>query len=58
VRLEVLVQPQNEASLALAERVGFRREGLMRSHSVIRGRRVDMVMLALLRGELAEGERS
>ena len=53
-RLEILVQPANEASLAVAEKVGFRREGLPRSHSVIRGRRVDMVVLALLRGELAD----
>jgi RimJ/RimL family protein N-acetyltransferase len=50
-RLEVLVQPGNQASIAMAERAGFRREGLLRSHSVIRGERVDMVMLALLRSE-------
>ena len=53
-RLELLVQPSNVASLAMAERVGFRREGLLRSHSVMRGERVDMVMLALLPGELRE----
>jgi RimJ/RimL family protein N-acetyltransferase len=51
-RLEVLVQPDNEASLALAEAVGFQREGLLRSHTVMRGRRVDMVVLGMLRGEL------
>jgi RimJ/RimL family protein N-acetyltransferase len=51
-RLEVLVQPDNEASLALAERVGFRREGVLRSYTAIRGQRADMVVLGMLRGEL------
>jgi RimJ/RimL family protein N-acetyltransferase len=51
-RLELLVQPDNEASLALGRRAGFTREGLMRSHSVIRGERRDMVMMSLLRSDL------
>ena len=50
-RLEVLVHPDNAASLAMAERAGFQREGVLRSHAVIRGQRVDMVMLALLRSD-------
>jgi RimJ/RimL family protein N-acetyltransferase len=54
-RLELLVQPGNEASLALGERVGFTREGLLRSHSLVRGERKDMVMMSLLRGELRDG---
>jgi RimJ/RimL family protein N-acetyltransferase len=53
-RLELLVQPGNGASLALGERVGFTREGLLRSHSVVRGERKDMVMMSLLPGEVAE----
>ena len=51
VRLELLVQPDNAASLAFAEKAGFTREGLLRSHSVIRGERKDMVMMSLLRDE-------
>ena len=54
-RLELLVQPGNEASLALGERVGFTREGVMRSHSLVRGERKDMVMMSLLRRELRDG---
>jgi RimJ/RimL family protein N-acetyltransferase len=51
-RLEVLVQPGNEASQALATRVGFTREGVLRAHSLVRGERKDMVMMSLLRREL------
>jgi RimJ/RimL family protein N-acetyltransferase len=51
-RLELLVQPGNEASLALGRRVGFVEEGLLRSHSVVRGERKDMVMMSLLPGDL------
>src|SRR5689334_12692740 len=51
-RLEVLIQPGNEASLALAEKLRFRREGTLRKYTVIRGQRVDLVMLSMLRGEL------
>jgi ribosomal-protein-alanine N-acetyltransferase len=52
-RLELLVQPDNEASLALARSVGFVQEGVLRKHSVVRNGRRDMVMLSLLPGELA-----
>ena len=47
------MQPDNDASLALGQRVGFTREGLLRSHSLVRGERKDMVLLSLLPGELA-----
>lgn len=51
-RLELLVQPDNAASLALGRRVGFVEEGLLRSHSLVRGERKDMVMLSLLPDDL------
>jgi RimJ/RimL family protein N-acetyltransferase len=55
-RLELLVQPGNEASLALGGRVGFTSEGLLRSYSLVRGERKDMVMMSLLPGELDGGD--
>src|SRR3954447_13319494 len=36
-RLELLVQPGNEPSLELGRRAGFTEEGLLRSHSLVRG---------------------
>lgn len=51
-RLEVLVRPENEPSMAVAERVGFTREGTLRSYFEGRGERHDAVMLSLLPGEL------
>jgi RimJ/RimL family protein N-acetyltransferase len=51
-RLELLVQPGNEASLALGRSVGFKEEGLLRSHSVVRGERKDMIMMSLLPADL------
>jgi RimJ/RimL family protein N-acetyltransferase len=52
-RLELITDPDNLASQRVAENVGFRREGLLRSH--LRhpdGRRRDSVMFSLLPGEL------
>ncbi|MCW2991513.1 MAG: hypothetical protein JWM73_2107 [Solirubrobacterales bacterium] len=53
-RLELIADPDNVASQRLAERVGFRREGVLRSHlQHPDGRRRDSVMYAVLPGELA-----
>ena len=47
-RLEILVEPENEPSLRVAERAGFTREGVLRSYRVMKGRRVDFVVFSLL----------
>jgi RimJ/RimL family protein N-acetyltransferase len=51
-RLELIAEPINEASCAVAERAGFTREGVLRSYlpTPARGRR-DVVMFSLLPGE-------
>jgi [ribosomal protein S5]-alanine N-acetyltransferase len=51
-RLEILVQPENAPSRAVAERAGFEFEGILRSHTIIKGVRRDMCSYSLLRGEL------
>jgi RimJ/RimL family protein N-acetyltransferase len=52
-RLELITDPDNRASQRVAEKVGFRREGVLRSHlSHPDGRRRDSVMFSLLPGEL------
>jgi RimJ/RimL family protein N-acetyltransferase len=52
-RLELITDPENVASRRVAEKVGFRREGILRAH--LRhpdGRIRDSVMFSLLPGEL------
>jgi RimJ/RimL family protein N-acetyltransferase len=52
-RLELITDPDNAASQRVAEKVGFQREGVLRSHLVHPdGRRRDSVMFSLLPGEL------
>lgn len=48
-RIELYVEPWNQGSIRTAERVGYQREGLLRSHQTIGGRRVDMLLYAALR---------
>ena len=52
-RLEILVDPDNAASIRVAEKAGFRREGLLRSNAVFRGRRVDELIYSRLQGDPA-----
>lgn len=47
-RLELSIEPWNEASWHLAERVGFRREGLMRQWQTVGDERKDMFLYAIL----------
>ena len=51
-RIEVWVDPDNAASLAVAERIGFQREGLLRSFTPVAGGRRDMLMYSLLPNDL------
>jgi RimJ/RimL family protein N-acetyltransferase len=51
-RLELTCGPDNQASQHVAERCGFSREGLLRSHVPFKGARRDSVIYSLLPGEL------
>lgn len=51
-RLELTCGPDNQASQRVAERCGFIREGLLRSHMRFKGGRRDTVVFGLLPGEL------
>jgi RimJ/RimL family protein N-acetyltransferase len=54
-RLELITDPDNRASQRVAEKVGYRREGVLRSHLLHPdGRLRDSVMFSLLPGELVE----
>jgi len=53
-RLGLLAEPWNYQSQRVAERVGFRREGILRSYAEIDGRRVDYVSFSLLPGDLEQ----
>jgi RimJ/RimL family protein N-acetyltransferase len=52
-RMQLYTDPANHASQRVAEKVGYRREGVLRSHLPHGdGRRADSVVFALLPGEL------
>jgi len=54
-RLDLITDPDNVASQRVAEKAGFRREGVLRSHlRHTDGRVRDSVMFSLLPGELVE----
>jgi len=50
-RAQVFVAPENVAALRLAERAGFRREGVLRSYWEGGGARLDAVVLSRLPGD-------
>jgi RimJ/RimL family protein N-acetyltransferase len=47
-RMQLRIDPANDASHAVARRAGYEREGLLRSAYVVRGRRTDVVMYSRL----------
>jgi RimJ/RimL family protein N-acetyltransferase len=47
-RLQLRIDPANDASNAVARRGGYQREGVLRSAHVVRGRRADVVMYSRL----------
>jgi [ribosomal protein S5]-alanine N-acetyltransferase len=51
-RIEITIHPENAPSRAVAERAGYTFEGVLRSHTIIKGTRRDMAMYSLLRDEL------
>jgi RimJ/RimL family protein N-acetyltransferase len=51
-RVELLANPRNEASLRLAERAGFKREGTLRRYRRRHGVREDLVMFSMLAEDL------
>jgi [ribosomal protein S5]-alanine N-acetyltransferase len=48
-RIELYIEPWNVGSIKTAERAGYEREGLLRSHQQIGGRRRDMLLCAIIR---------
>lgn len=54
-RLEITCGPDNHGSQRVAQRCGFTREGVLRSHLAFKGARRDTVVFGLLAGELRTG---
>src|SRR3954447_9631706 len=48
-RVELHIEPWNRGSIRTAERAGYQREGLLRSHQEIGGQRRDMLLYAAVR---------
>jgi [ribosomal protein S5]-alanine N-acetyltransferase len=48
-RVELYIEPWNAGSIRVAESAAYRREGLLRSHQEIGGRRRDMLLYAAVR---------
>lgn len=55
LRLEMTTTPENAAVPALAHRLGFTQEGVLRARNIERGRRVDIVWFGLLREDWLAG---
>jgi ribosomal-protein-alanine N-acetyltransferase len=48
VRLEALVEPNNEGSIRVLEGAGFRREGLLRAYLDLQTGRADALLYSLI----------
>jgi [ribosomal protein S5]-alanine N-acetyltransferase len=57
-RVQALIQPDNSASRALAEKLGFRCEGVLRDHLRVGDTWHDEMLYALLRSEASFGSSS
>lgn len=55
-RVYVLIEPENKPSLALAKRLGFQREGLLRKHYRRGDTLRDVVCMGLLKEEFRSGQ--
>ena len=55
-RLEMHVAPENTASLRVASKLGFLREGIARESELLDDRFRDHIQLSLLRSDLAPGK--
>src|SRR5919201_4056876 len=56
-RVQLVTDPENVPSQIVAERAGFRREGLLRSYLELQGGRRDCLMFSLLASELEDENR-
>jgi ribosomal-protein-alanine N-acetyltransferase len=54
-RVEAVIEPENQASAQLLERLGFKREGVLRERLLLGGRYRDNVYYGLLRAEYLVG---
>jgi aminoglycoside 6'-N-acetyltransferase len=52
--IQAVTHIKNTASQRILEKVGFRREGIMRKRSFVRGEWTDMVLFSILREEWKE----
>jgi RimJ/RimL family protein N-acetyltransferase len=51
-RVQLIVEPDNVASIRVAENAGFQREALLRSYIELKGRRRDVYLYAMLAGDV------
>ena len=57
-RLQAFAHEENHGSQRTLERVGFTREGILRSYGEVKGERWDMAVFSLLAEELPQGKSS